>query len=216
MKLFHIDDSNYNHISERMDAIKTIYQMEQEFYPYLQIEFCKNLQKCKKGGVILQTKNGNIKKDFTFTNKSDIKFLRKLIWSYLIKEENIENKNDSDVELYDTLPKMRLVNPMKKLSESTLSCDDITDNDMDIDVRNKLMHSSYKMQKYKPSISSNKNTCILNRMRECDQKSPIGSEANRMCKLEGKTLCGDSSNHIAKCNNSPYNSHKNRRFKIYW
>jgi hypothetical protein len=213
MKLLHIDDSDYNHISERMDAIKTIYQMEQEFYPYLQIEFCKNPQKCGGVGIILQTKNGNIKKDFAFTDGSDIIELRKLIWSKLIKEENIVNRSDTDVEWHESSTKMRLINPMDKLIESSSisSCPNIPNDDIDMDTRNKLMHSSYKMQKYKPSVQTNKNTCILNRIRECDQKSPVGSEANSMCKLEGKILCNNSSSPVTKCNNTVSNFHKNRR-----
>ena len=190
--------------------------MEREFYPYLQIEFCRNPQKCGGVGIVLQTKDDNIKKNFTFKNDTDIENLRDLIWFHLKKEENIinsdddiANSKDENMLWYNSSQKMRLVNPINE-PEFVTSCPQISTNDNDKDIRNKLMHSSYKMQKFKPSTQTTEKTCINNRNRECDQKSPIGSEANSVCKSIGKALCV-SLPKLNKEQTNPQNKYKTGR-----
>jgi len=82
MRLFHIDKPNCTHITEVMPGIKAVYQLEQEFNPYLVVEFLPN--KIEKPGIILMTKDKIIRRDYTFDNPNDIEELRKLIWKYLL------------------------------------------------------------------------------------------------------------------------------------
>ena len=56
-------------MSEIIPAISAVYQMEQEFSPYLVVEFEGN--NTEKEGIILQTKSGDIRKYYTFNNKQD-------------------------------------------------------------------------------------------------------------------------------------------------
>jgi hypothetical protein len=90
MRLIHIDNPNKcSHISDIMPSIKAIYQLEQEFKPYLNILFVSNKNPKQNQKIILQTKNENIHREFTFKNKYEIQILRDLIWENLVKEQKI-------------------------------------------------------------------------------------------------------------------------------
>jgi hypothetical protein len=97
MKLSHFNDKICKNITEIMPSIKAVYQMEQEFHPYLDINFLTNIQHNEKyTGIILQTKNETIKEYSDFNTKQDVDNLRDLIWKYLLKEKSIKQVDISE------------------------------------------------------------------------------------------------------------------------
>lgn len=97
MRLFHISDPKCQHITELMPAIKIIYQMEQEFAPYLTVEFIPNgRDPSQKPGIILIAGNERIRKYYTFKKKEDTVSLRKLLWKYLRKYHNVKDITRKD------------------------------------------------------------------------------------------------------------------------
>src|SRR3990170_5160247 len=84
MRLWYIDKPECRHISEIMHGIKAVYQMEQEFFPYLSVDFLPNKDN-EPTGILLQAGKEFIRKNYTFDSKDDINKLRNLIWKYLLK-----------------------------------------------------------------------------------------------------------------------------------
>ena len=93
MRLFLIDKPGCHHIKDIMPSIMAVYQMEQEFYPYLTVEFVPHRDH-QKPGIILLAGQETIRRYYTFDNPNDIKNLRKLLWKYLLKYHNIKKMKE--------------------------------------------------------------------------------------------------------------------------
>lgn len=87
MRLFFIDKPECRHISEIMSGIQAVYQMEQEFHPYVIPEFLPNNNN-DPGGIIIKVGNEIIRRNYTFETPNDIKELRKLIQELIKKYHN--------------------------------------------------------------------------------------------------------------------------------
>lgn len=87
MRLFLISKPGCHHITELMDGIKAVYQMEAEFEPYLAVDFLPNRNN-DPGGVIVMAGNETIRKNYTFDDPKDLEELRSLLWKYLEKYHN--------------------------------------------------------------------------------------------------------------------------------
>lgn len=83
MRLFLISPKECMHMSGLIPGISSVYQLEQEFQPYLSVEFLPNHQ--FPTGVLLIVGNKVIRRDYTFEDPNDIIELRKLIWQYVIE-----------------------------------------------------------------------------------------------------------------------------------
>ena len=90
MRLFHLEGKGCRHIIDAMPGIMAVYQMEREFYPHLLIEFLPH-DDDEETGIIFQSGNNIIKKNWTFHNKNEINELRKIIWSHLVKVKDVKD-----------------------------------------------------------------------------------------------------------------------------
>ena len=94
MRLFLIDKPSCHHIIDLMPGIKAVYQLEQEFDPYLTVDFIPNRE--NPPGVLLIAGNEVIRRNYTFDDPNDIIEMRKLIWKYLKKYHRINNIEDDN------------------------------------------------------------------------------------------------------------------------
>ena len=94
MKLFLIDKPGCHHMSELIPGISAVYQLEQEFHPYLIVDFIPNRK--YPPGIILVAGNEKIRKNYTFDDPNDIVEVRKLIWKYINKYHKPTNIADDN------------------------------------------------------------------------------------------------------------------------
>jgi hypothetical protein len=174
-----------------MPAIKAIYQMEREFHPYLQVEFLPN--NTEREGIILQTKQGNIRKFYTFNNPNDIDNLRKLIWKYLNQDYPIRDIYDKDSGTYDLRKTSRstVIDTYRQAKQQKINnCNSyapITDRyKNNINNFAGFKHQSYNLNK---DYDVDRSLCKKIRSMQCDHNFPSNSHANALCKLETEYYC---------------------------
>ena len=175
MRLFHIDEPGCHHISYIMPGIKLVYQMEQEFAPYLSVEFLPH-RNDNKSGVILVTKRGSIRKYYNFHDPNTEKDLRKLIWSELLKDKDkhIINVTDKSGCLTDFRKMGRnkvTIGWSNKLAElkKERCCKIIRKNLANSIMEYKVLHPVYK---FKTNDVRDRATCLKVRSeRMCQQLS---------------------------------------------
>lgn len=195
MKLFHIDGGKCKHIIELMPSIKAVYQMEQEFFPYLDVIFLP-YREGEKSGIILQTKSDIIRKDYTFHNKEDLENLRNLIWFYLQKENNIK-----DITVKGCLTNFRETNPNKVIqgwhmrkkyaerdSDYIDGCKIINDTLTSELVKYGILHEVYKLNTHKVM---NKDSCKQTRYKECSDNFPPNTYSFVRCIDEVDWICNN-------------------------
>lgn len=172
------------------DSVKIIYQMEQEFFPYVKIDFLINYNSNKgiekTGGVIITTKNERIEKPFHFINKNEIKQLRKILWDLLHKNKNIPNYNDRDMGY--TNPN-NVIDNWKEAAKRNVenNCKPII-KDIIVEGLSKAMyiHWSYLNKEIPPLTKEN---CLKMRQQECYDNFPTGSQLFGRCMDEVQWLC---------------------------
>jgi len=95
MIIYHIAPAACMYKFNEMPSIKAVYQMEQEFAPYLEVKFLPKSYDKYSHGIILQANDNFIYRPYTFNNTTDIDNLRDLIWSQLVKTHKITNIADN-------------------------------------------------------------------------------------------------------------------------
>ena len=93
MRLFFIDSPKCRDISQITKVVAVIYQLEQEFAPYLVVEFLPNHDQADGGGIILQAGDEIINKPFIYSDENretELEQTRQLIWYFLKKYHNIK------------------------------------------------------------------------------------------------------------------------------
>tara|TARA_Y100000780_G_C13695847_1_gene422175 strand:- start:26059 stop:26724 length:666 start_codon:yes stop_codon:yes gene_type:complete len=173
-----------------MPSIKAIYQMEQEFHPYLQVEFIPN--NTQREGIILQTKRGNIRRYYTFQNPNDIKELRKLIWDNLVidyKIRDVYNKDNFTID-YRKIGKFKVLDSYQKAKQAkALNC---VKHYPIKDYYKEKPTKGIKRQEYNVDSTyniTNCEQCKKIRMMQCDHNFPTKSHSNAICKLETEYYC---------------------------
>ena len=190
MRLLHFDGKTCKHMTEIMPGIKATYQMEQEFYPYLDIWFMSYDEHNEtKSGIILHTKNGDIKRYYDFKNKKELDELRDLIWYYLLKEVNITDITDKDGCLKD----FRTVGGMKAC-QGWKECLAEHKKHVYLGVAVKQKDDKYpnvldKVYRLQPDLNMTAEKCRKLRMVECKDNFLPGTPTYNICKTEVEWLC---------------------------
>jgi hypothetical protein len=174
-----------------MPSIKAIYQMEQEFNPYLQVEFIPN--NTQREGIILQTKRGNIRRYYTFQNPNDIKELRKLIWDNLIIDyqvKDIYNKDNLTID-YRKIGKFKVIDSYQKAKQSKANNNKYHPiNDYYKENKNRIEGVKHQVYNVDSTYNiTNCEQCKKVRMMQCDHNFPSQSHTNALCKLETEYYC---------------------------
>jgi len=198
MKLIHIDRSGCYHMSEIMPAISTIYQMEQEFFPYLTVNFKPN--DGKEPGIILQTATGDIRKAMTFDSPQDVRDLRKFLWEQLKNNYNITDITDEGC--VPDLRKMGRQNVVQGWRPARQArCSNCFNSPISMPEKDQLKGIKHQVYNLNPQNKLNKESCIQLRNIDCDHNYPIASDQNRVCRLETNYYCNNrypSTNTIKK------------------
>lgn len=157
-----------------VQIISLIYQMEQEFYPYVQVEFKPYNSILPNGGIILQTHKGYIKKDMSFLSNPEN--LRSLIWNLIPHNYSKYPTNkvlitSSEIKAYKKSQQF----PPIPLSHAPPA------------------PPSPSLSPLPPTIRSwSYNTCMNDHIRECNDNYLPSSPLNHICKAEINWLCKNS------------------------
>lgn len=196
MRLFHISDSKCQHITELMPAIKIIYQMEQEFAPYLTVEFIANgSDPNQKPGIILIVGDNVIRKYYTFKDKKDTIKLRKLLWKYLRKYYDIKDITDNqgyikDFNKYGNAKVIQGWHNKKKHTNlnvnPTSCCKNIPLINEMSDFEKSMLHEEFRLDNRN---LQNRNICKKNRHKHCKRNFAYNSNLYGRCIDENNWLC---------------------------
>lgn len=196
MILFFIDKPGCHAMTEIMPGIKAIYQMEAEFFPYLKINFLPHMEH-EPPGIILGTKEGFIRRYYTFDKPEDLNDLRKLIWHYLKKEKNIKpvTRNDQLTNLRQMMPN-KVIQGWKNALKSRrkeVCCELIKDTMKDIItdqiMRSEVLDPIYKINTIENEKKMTRNLCKELRGQECGNNYPPNSDLFNRCMIEVNWLC---------------------------
>lgn len=211
MRLFYITKGTCQHIMDMMPGIKAIYEMEATFAPYLSVEFLPFRTDAEEE-IILLTKNGTIRKNYTLANKKDVDDLRNLIWSHLVKEEHIKPaRNENDFREAPPAIVVQGWQARKRASEKAICCKFIVDTITSEVLKNNILHEVYRLNLYG---KEDKNICKKLRFQECGDNYPPNTPTFERCVREVEWLC----NHgypINKSVNTMNQIAKNIWLKIY-
>jgi len=180
-----------------------IYQLEQEFAPYLFVDFLPNTNN-HAGGIILEAGDEVIEKNITFDNPNDMDTMRQLLWKYLLKYHNIRDITDKngcikDFSEYTTF-KVRQGYKLNKLTKDR--CFKFIRDCISKSYYNYLIkHPVYRLNT-NPKID--KNICIKIRSRECWNNYPKNSQLYQRCMDEVNWLCqnGYPNNKVVEIKNN--------------
>lgn len=189
MKLFYIDSGKTRHMFDVVKGVKAVAQLEQEFAPYLHLIYLPRYED-QEQGIILQTQNEAIKRNYTFETEKDINDLRNLIWHYLLKEnpnikmDNCNTNNDSKYGVQFSViegwqAKKRMMNKARCCKKF------MNDPQASIDSYN-ILADRYKL---KTNDIQNRNICKKVRYQICDQSYPLRSPNNDYCMKQVDILC---------------------------
>jgi len=199
MRLFHIDGGSCKYIIDLMPSINAIYQLHEEFYPYLKIEFLP-YREDEKQGIILQTKTEIIRKPYTFKNKNDIEELRGIIWYYLEKDYNVKS-----IEFLTNFiphnPNNVILGWKNKLDslDKDICCKIILDSLTSNILKHNILHEVYRLSN---KDIQTRDICKNVRFSECGDNYPKNTETFNRCIREANWLCnnGYPNNVINKMN----------------
>jgi hypothetical protein len=219
MKLIHIDRPCCYHISTAMPGISAIYQMEQEFFPYLVVRFTKN--DGGKPGYILQTKHGDFRVETNFDKPSDVEELRAVIWEHMKKDYKIKDIVENGcINSFQNLGKNKVIQGWKAaLKHRCTNCFanplsepekyQLKSNNNPVFKPSKVTHQVYQLNKWNETNRlqnrpiMNKLICTNYKNAHCDYDLPKGSAEHRICKMENGYICaqkypetGDNLKHV--------------------
>lgn len=193
MRLFYIDKPGCYHITTIMPAIKAIYQMEAEFYPYLFVDFLPHGND-RPEGIILQAGNEVIKKNMSLDTKEDVEKLRELIWKYVRKYHDPKDitkpygciKNFKDYTTFNVT--QGWTNKIKNL-KSDQCC--IAPKGLELSDKPQITNYLVKHWAYRDPTTDriNRDICKQVRGEECGNNYPSGSAEFKRCMDEVNFVC---------------------------
>jgi len=191
MRLLHFNGKICKHMIDIVPGIKATYQMEQEFYPYLDIDFLTNAQHDEQNsGIILQTKNGIIKRYYDFKDKKELEQLRALIWEYLLKEKNIveveETQQNNDRNLNPNRVIQGWSNVVKEHKQHIYPNVKSPYLNLPVDSNFRSLNNVFRLN---PNDVQTKDTCKLQRYQECTDNYPAESAEFKRCVAEVNWVC---------------------------
>lgn len=191
MRLLHFNGKICKNMPEIIPSIKATYQMEQEFYPYLDITFLTNDQHDEQNtGIVLQTKNNIIKRYYDFKDKKDLEDLRTLIWDNLEKEKNItevdgdEQNNDRKVGLNKVI--IGWGNVVQEHKNHIYPGIQPPYLNLPVDSELRSLNRVFRLN---PNDKQTKQTCKLQRYQECTDNYAQATPEFKRCVDEVNWLC---------------------------
>jgi hypothetical protein len=209
MRLFFISPKECKHISELIPGISSVYQLEQEFHPYLSVEFIPNTENAPPPGIILLVGNETIRRKYVFDDPNDIIKLRKLIWKYVRKIYNPTDITDKNGYIKNFIPAQtnKVIQGWqnkKKAMEKEVCCSDKkgtiskmlhTTNSKKKQVSN---HPPFNKQLIKHEVyrinnddQINRKICKKVRFTECGDNYPVGTALHNRCITEVNWVCNN-------------------------
>ena len=194
MKLFYISKNGCQDIKLITKGIKKAYQLEQEFNPYLSVEFLPNNK--YKEGIFLVIGNNNIHKNYYLQNEQELQDLRNTIWSLFSKYYNITDiakngyldfiklgKNNVTIGWSDMMQKAK--NHKIDIPKYML-IDQLENNEFNKQMSKNILHPVYKNS---GNDIQNRKLCFTNRIKECTDNYPINSQTYNLCHDNVTWLC---------------------------
>lgn len=199
MRLFHIDEPGCHHITEIMDGIKAVYQLEQEFFPYLTVEFLPHRD--RPAGIILLTRKGDsIRKYYKFKDPKDIEELRSIIWYYLERDYNIKQlptDKCGNLQKFKWEPTSDVIQgwqSKKRAMKGARCCKIIADIVASELVSHATIHYNILHEQYRLSGQDvqTREICKQLRLTECGNNYPPNTPTFKRCVDEVNWLCNNS------------------------
>lgn len=197
MKLYLINESTCYYLKDIMKPIMVIYQMEREFYPYLEVDFLSNRYREKDENIIFYDGKEYHRKLINLKSNRGINELRNLILKYL----PIIPEKTSSYHLYNTNYKyVQDLQPKLKIDES----------------RNKSRNGPILRTEYTANLDPRMDLNVCRRIRqlECTNNFPHSSPLFRRCVDESEWLCTNAypRNKRVEIIKNHYNNLKNKVF----
>jgi hypothetical protein len=190
MKLYYLDKPGCRHISKITKSVSIIYQLEQELYPYLIVDFLpeKYHQLYPQGGVLIYAGSEQIYKPYHFDNPQEINDLRDLLWILLKKYHNITDvtRSDGSIDFSNSGGVNHVIQGFRnKVLQTRNICPPPLKKIHD-PMYYKTLHWSYR-DPTNPDIS--KNTCKKIHRQGCIDNYPCHSDIYKRCISESDYLC---------------------------
>lgn len=195
MKLFYIAKKGCQDIKTITKGIKRAYQLEQEFYPHLSVEFLPNNK--YKEGIFFIIGDNVIHKDYFLMNESELDDMRKTIWELFPRYYNV-----TDITKNGCLTDFRKLGKNKvaigwdevtaKANYNKLYIPDtmLTNQDTKTDeqIEKSILHPVYKNS---GDDIQNRKLCLINRIKECTDNYPPNSQVYKLCNDNVVWLCNN-------------------------
>ena len=190
MNLYYLDKPGCRNISNVTKSVSAIYQLEQEFYPYLIVDFLpeKYHQIYPNGGILLYAGPDKFYNQYHFDDPQDIINLRELLWSLLEKYHKITDitRPDGTLDFSNSTGVNHVIQGFRNKELQTRNiCPPPLKKTHD-PMYYKILDWSYR-DPTTPNIS--KNTCKKIHRRECSDNYPDRSDIYNRCIIESDFLC---------------------------
>ena len=189
MRLWWIDKPECRNMIDIMNGIKAVYQMEQEFAPYLSVDFLPN-KNHEPSGIILQAGNEIIRRNWSFDKKSEVDELRNLLWKYLLKYHNIrEIGKDGCIKDFRKTMTFNVTQGFQNVvndKRKAMCCRLFRDHIAKAYGKQAGKHEVFRLNS---NNSLTRKSCKKVRMQECIDNYPPNSALFRRCAKEVNWLC---------------------------
>lgn len=182
MKLFFIDNYECRHIQDITKNVMKIYQLEQEFSPYLSVDFLTNKQ--YKPGIILILDNKVIYKNYLLNTQNEYDDLKNTIWDFFSKKYNVINDKNIDLRRYETNMVIQGWNNIINNAKNKKII--INEKNMNNNNDEYMKHPVYKLN---INIPQNNDICFKTRYQECNDNYPQNTAAFKICTDNVRWLC---------------------------
>ncbi len=194
MRLFFISPRECQFMKDLIPGIFSVYQLEQEFHPYLTVEFIPNTTYA--AGVLLVVGDKVIRRNYTFNDPNDIIEMRKLIWKYvreIYNPKDITEEIDGKTCIKNFIPTMTFKVTqgwanMLRNKEKGICCKKGKDcNKKAVPFPQQLQ--KHEVYRYLNKDQINMPICKKLRFGECGDNYPSGTPLYNRCVMEADWLC---------------------------
>jgi hypothetical protein len=181
-------------MKDLIPGIFSVYQLEQEFYPYLSVEFIPNTKYA--AGVLIVVGDKVIRRNYTFNDPNDIVELRKLIWKYVREIDNPSDiaitRPDGEVCIKDFnkgggFKVIQGWNNKLKSLEKNVCCKGATSETKDVPMDQQLIN--HEVYRYSNKDQINLPICKKLRFQECADNYPPNTPTYKRCLREANWVC---------------------------
>lgn len=186
IRLFFISPKECQFMKDLIPGIFSVYQLEQEYFPYLSVDFLPN--DTYAPGILLVVDNKVIRRNYTFNDPNDIVELRKLIQPYI-------DTIDKPVNMSTTLPdggRFKILqgwnNKLKSLKKNVCckgSDSEVFDKNIPMD-QQLINHEVYR---YSNKDEIDRPICKKLRFQECADNYPPNTPTYERCLREANWVC---------------------------